>query len=793
MSKTLVVVESPGKVNNVQSYLGDKYIVMASVGHIIDLQKSCLSVNVNDNFKPLYVHNSDKQKVIGQLKTNMKKSNSILLATDKDREGEMIGWSILYVLGIDTKNAKRLSFNSITKDEIQNSIKSPNLLDFNLINAQKARRILDRILGYYLTPLLWKQVQPKISTGRVQAVVTRLIVDKENDINDFIKSKLVSQYHINGQFKYKNETYKATLYEITKCAISKFTLSQVKVNNKKLAEEIMSYCSTTKYKVSNILYSESKKSSGKPFTTSSLQQEASRKFGFTVKRTMSVAQTLYEAGLITYMRTDSVMLSTQALKEIQKYVLKNYGDKYHKYVQYKCKTKNAQEAHEAIRPTIISRKDIIVNNNGNKKIGYDEVKLYSLIWKRTIASQMTEAIYDVTTIHISLVNNLMYIFQSVFNTIKFAGFMAVYDIQTDETDTVNMTNVPKLNSEMHTNFIEALEDYNKPPVRYNEASLVAKLEPDNLNIGRPATYASIISKIQDNKYVEKSNLDGLRKDTVNIIWDGKKLYEKKSSIVISNEKDKLIPTMLGQIVTKYLIERFPVIMSYKFTAHMEDKLDEVANGNMIWHKVLKDFYDEFYPKVNIIKTETPLIKNVYEKILGKYPNTNEDVIVTMGYNGPLVKLSETKYKIGPIKKPLTLETITLDAAVKILEYPKMIGKMGNAHVLLKKGEHGYYIFSAGKTVSVPDEKITLSDVKKLMEKKDTNVLKQFTEGTKTYKVLNGQYGNYINITDSKSKKYRMNVPLKNIEIDVLTIEKIKELVTAKNNRKGRKFNFKKKK
>jgi DNA topoisomerase I len=780
MKKILVIVESPGKIKSVQSYLGDKYNVMASVGHIIDLPANHMSVDIDNNFKPTYKPINGKNKVINLLHTNLANSSDILIATDKDREGEMIAWSIAHVLKL--KDPKRLSFNSITKKELLDAIKSPKRIDQNLVNAQKARRILDRILGYLLSPILWKNIQPKISAGRVQSVVTRLIVDKEEDIDNYIKNDLYSYFKFTGNFLLKKETYKSSLFEITKMDSKKTYVEPAKLLSIDYANEFAKKCSDSVFKVHDILCTKSKRNPGKPFTTSTLQQEASRKFGFPVKKTMMSAQILYEAGLITYMRTDSVHLSDDALNNIEKYIKKKFGGEYYQKRLYKGKKGNTQEAHEAVRPTKIPVEYINSGYNNNNKIGYNEVKLYSLIWKRTVASQMKTAEFDITTLQISISKAKPFLFQTIFQNLKFLGYMKVYNIQEnqDQDDCADkQIKLPKIGSQLSLKDFIGIQEYSRPPTRYNEASLVAKLDPDNLNIGRPATYASIISKIQDNNYVVIKDLDGIEKKISVIEWNNKtkKIKTSKKSIFVNKDKNKLVPTMLGKIVTKYLKERFENIMDYKFTAQMEDNLDKVANGKEKWTVVLKHFYDKFYPKIAKIKLEKPLINNKYEKILGKYPDLDENIIATVGKFGPYIKLETTKYKVAPIKKPLTLDNITLAKAIKLLEYPKIIGKINKAVVYIKTGSIGYYAEVSGKRISVKNPKVTVDEVEKLLKTPSKNVLKQFVDGSKLYRIMNGKFGRFVNVSDIKNKRYKVNASVSEKEnLDKLTLPQLKTII-----------------
>lgn len=786
MSKTLVIVESPGKIKSVQSYLGDNYDVIASAGHIIDLPENELAVDIKNNFTPTFKPYANKKDIISKIKSKYASCGDILLATDKDREGEMIAWSIAYILGL--KNPKRLVFKSITKSELVDAIKSPQKINENKVNAQKTRRILDRIVGYLISPLLWKNIMPKISAGRVQSVITKLIIEKESEIEKFVNEKLIPYFKFSGEFKHI-DNMKCQLHEILRMEIDKTITEQAKINSLETAKELIENMQKSTYKVRDITYSTSKHNPAEPYSTSSMQQDACSKLGFSTDRTMKSAQILYEAGLITYMRTDSTELSQTAHNEIKNYINKKFGSEFYEYHIPNKKGKKTQDAHEAIRPVTISLEYISTNYKNNSKIGNSEVRLYNLIWKRTIASQMKAAIYDVMTVNISISKEKTYLFQSEYEKIKFRGYMAVYG---EEKESKFME--IKIGDDIKVIEIVAVQDYPKPPSRYNEGMLVAQLGPKKLNIGRPATYAQMINKIQKIGYVEKKSIEGIKKNSYIITYNAEKdtIREQKSKTIINSEKDRLIPTGLGTIVTKYLEKRFPKIMDYKFTSDMENNLDEIEYGTKTWLNVLDDFYKDFKVNLDIVQKENPLIKSTYEKILGKDPETGENVIATIGSNGPYVKLSDTKYKIGPIKKPLTLDNIKLEDALKILEFPKIIGKIGNAIVYLKTNNGQYYVDVGGKRKSVPSKDITIEEVKELMNQQDKSVLKLFTEGTKVYEIReHKENGKYIMIKDMKTKKANVTFAGfpkgENINLDNMTLDLVKDYINKHYETKKNKY------
>jgi len=794
MSKTLVIVESPGKVKKIQSILGSKYLVTASVGHIIDLPREKMSVDITNNFEPTYKPCSAKaKKVIKQLKDMHEKCSDVLLATDEDREGEMIAWSVAYVLKL--KKAKRIVFNSITKDEILKAVKSPKTIDYNLVNAAKARRILDRVVGYELSPILWKNIKYGLSAGRVQSVVARLIVDKEREIEAFFEKGADSYFKFKGEFLGKDKTkIESVLYNktsTTKNGIFKGNCS--KISNEKDSKVFMNNAIKSVFKVENVTTKPSLRNPSAPFTTSTLQQEASRKLGYSVSSTMRAAQVLYEAGLITYMRTDSINLSNEAIKNIGDYVLKTYGKNYYNKKIYKAKNNNTQEAHEAVRPT-----DVFTTSAEGKgpKIGNSEIKLYQLIWKRTVASQMKSAKFDVTTIQISISKEKKRYFQSSLEKLVFPGFLKVYNLQNleddDEEGEGNITNVPSVGDKLKATKIVGTQEYTKPPTRYNEASLINKLDPKNLNIGRPATYASMITVIQKRGYVEKSNVEGESKQSLSLTWDGgDKIKEKKSKVMIGKDKNKFVPTTLGKIVNDFLAKEFSVIMDYQFTSNMEGELDDIAIGKKLWHNVLDNCYTKFHPNIEKLE-KSNLVVDKYTRKLGVDPETGYEVIATMGKHSEMVKLcgpTKAKSNSAPIKSPLELETITLAQALKLMEYPKQLGKFERKVVHLHTGKFGLFLKWGGKNYSILDKdgnrieggkEVALDEainsIKLNLEKQKG--LGQFSSDTKIYTVLDGKFGKYIQIIDKKKPKAKAkNVSLpKDTDVKKLTLEKVEKII-----------------
>jgi DNA topoisomerase-1 len=793
MSKTLIVVESPGKIKIIQSILGSNYIVTSCFGHIIDLDRRTMSIDIKNNFEPNYIPKPEPRisKIIKELKSLNKKCNNVLIATDKDREGEMIGWSIAHILKI--KDPKRIIFTSITKEAIMNAVKNQKKLDYNMVDAAKTRRMLDRIVGYELSPILWSNIQAGLSAGRVQSVITRLIVDKEEEVKSFFEKDDVSYFKFKAKFPFDSTLYDLNGYNSDKTCKGNVS----KINTKPNALKFIQSCKSSTFTVGHVFIKKSTKNPSPPFTTSTLQQEASRKLGFPVLKTMMSAQILYEAGLITYMRTDSMNLSNECMTNIEEFVKKSYGDVYYNRKEYIPKKNNTQEAHEAVRP---SNAFTITAMGAGAKITNSEIRLYELIWKRTVASQMSSAKIDINHVQILISNDMKHYFQFTFDKITFLGYLKVYNIDDTDDDSdknidqnIDGSNEIKVGDKIIPKTIIGTQEYVKPITRYDEASLVNKISPSNLNIARPATSATMINVIQERKYVVKSDIDGVEKESMNLTLDFKKqqITEKINKILLGQEKNKFIPTPLGTLVNTFLVKQFPKIMDYKFTASMEQYLDNIASGTAIWNNVLDDFYKDFHPLIDGLKNKN-LIKDEYTKILGKDPNTNYDIITTMAKYGPVVKLcgdSNQECKFAPIKPPNTLDNITLDIALKLLIFPIDLGKYNKKNVILQKGEHGLYFKYNKETFALPDEDSDIYDHtnididvailiidKKISEKKK---LIKFASKTHTYTILDGKYGKYIKVEINKKKKgFNIKLP-NNCDINNLDLEKIQKIVDNK--------------
>ncbi len=647
MSKNLVIVESPAKAKTIKKYLGKDFEVKSSFGHIRDLSKKKLGVDVENNFKPDYIIDDDKKKIVKELKDAVKKAETVWLASDEDREGEAIAWHLAEVLKLKETNSKRIVFNEITKTAIQNAVKNPRWIDFNLVNAQQARRILDRLVGFELSELLWRKIKGAMSAGRVQSVAVKLIVDKEEEIKKF---KSTSYYKITANFEFQGQNNeKAQLKaEITS-----------KIKTEKEAKQILENLKKSIFKISDIKVKQTSRTPAPPFTTSTLQQEANRKLGFSVSRTMMLAQRLYEAGKITYMRTDSTHLSTDAIKKTTAYILSNFDEKYLKNRQFKTKSKGAQEAHEAIRPTEMKLK---VSNDAA------EQRLYELIFRRTIASQMANAIFDKTTITINASECKKDLTSSA-EVLKFDGFLRIYNYKDIENNAEETPIIPALNlgQNLTLNDAKALQKRTNPPVRYNEASLVKKLE--ELGIGRPSTYAPIISTIQKRSYVAKGDIEGKEVEIKEITLKNNKITEKKKKDFVGKEKNKFKPTDIGIIVTGFLSEHFADIVDYNFTATVEKDFDKIAEGKADWTKVIQKFYKTFH---STIKDKLQNAEKVTgERLLGKDPETGKNVYVKLARYGAVVQLGETedkeKPKFASLDKNQSIETITLNEALELFK------------------------------------------------------------------------------------------------------------------------------
>ena len=760
MLKNLVIVESPAKAKTIEKFLGKEYKVMSSYGHIRDLRKKNFSIDVENNFEPIYEIPDDKKELVATLKKMASEAQMVWLASDEDREGEAISWHLYEVLGLNPENTRRIVFHEITKNAILNAIENPRSIDMNLVDAQQARRVLDRIVGFELSPVLWKKIKPALSAGRVQSVAVRLIVEREEEIKNF---KSEPYFRVNAIFTTADGTE-------VKAELSKRLASEEE------AQKFLSDCISATYKVGDVNVRPVKKSPAPPFTTSTLQQEASRKLGFTVSQTMMVAQRLYEAGHITYMRTDSVNLSSLAINTISKEIKDKLGEQYLKVRRYHTNSKGAQEAHEAIRPTYIDKQSIDGTNQ--------EKRLYTLIWKRTIASQMADAELEKTTIDI-LPSTRSEHFTATGEVIKFDGFLNVYiegrDDDADETASEGLLPMMKVGDSLENNSIVATQRFTQQPIRYTEASLVKKME--ELGIGRPSTYAPTISTIQQREYVEKGDKQGEKREFLTLTLKNGKISTRTKSETVGADKGKLIPSDIGVVVNEFLTKYFPNILDYNFTANVEEKFDEVAEGKLQWNDEISSFYTIFHPGVEEAMNMR-LEHKVGERQLGVDPKTGKPVSVKIGRFGPLVQLgegdTEEKPQFASLLKGQSVSTITLEEALKLFEFPRTIGEYEDKDVTVAIGRFGPYIKHDNKFVSIPKEfapaAITLEEaVQLIVAKRDAEtkkVVKTFTEDA-DMQILNGRYGIYI-----AYKKSNYKIPKTVKEPANLTFEECKEIVES---------------
>lgn len=678
MSKNLVIVESPAKAKTIEKFLGKDFKVESSFGHIADLPSKELGVDVEGDFKPKYQVSKDKKDVVKKLKELAKKAEMVWLASDEDREGEAIAWHLAETLGLDKSKTKRIVFHEITKSAILKAIENPRGIDYDLVDAQQARRVLDRIVGYELSPVLWRKVKGGLSAGRVQSVSVRLIVEREREINDFTAE---ASYRIDAEFSNEDgQTFKAKLPK--------------NFSSKKEAYAFLESNAKADFKVADLQKKPAKKSPAAPFTTSTLQQEASRKLGFSVSRTMQNAQRLYEAGLITYMRTDSVNLSAEAQKGAKAEIEDAYGSKFSKSRQYKGKSKGAQEAHEAIRPTDFSKHTVNVER--------DQARLYDLIWKRAIASQMSDAELERTNVKIEASTHNE-IFTANGEVITFEGFLKVYLEGTDDEDTEQEGMLPamKVNETLLNSYITATERFSRPPYRYTEASLVKQLE--ELGIGRPSTYAPTISTIQNRNYVEKGSNEGVERAYTQLTLQSGSIKDKSLTEKVNSDKGKLVPTDIGMIVTDFLVTHFGGILDYNFTAKVEADFDEIAEGKEDWTKMMKDFYKEFHPKVEDVAANAE--RESGERILGKDPKTGKQVSVRLGKFGPMVQIGtvddEEKPQFASLSPDQQLTSITYDEAMELFKLPKQLGTYEGEEVEVNNGRFGPYVKFGKAFVSLP--------------------------------------------------------------------------------------------
>ncbi|GFD81205.1 type I DNA topoisomerase [Tenacibaculum sp. ZH5_bin.1] len=677
MAKNLVIVESPAKAKTIEKFLGKDFQVESSFGHIADLPSKELGVNVEGDFKPKYIVSTDKKAVVKKLKDLAKKAETVWLASDEDREGEAIAWHLAEQLKLKNENTKRIVFNSITKNAILKAIENPRTINYNLVDAQQARRVLDRIVGYELSPVLWRKVKPGLSAGRVQSVAVRLIVEREREIEGFTP---VASYRVDAEFvNAEGKKFKAKLAK--------------NFSTKKEAENFLNSCLGAEFSVADLQKKPAKKSPAPPFTTSTLQQEASRKLGFPVAKTMMVAQRLYEAGLITYMRTDSVNLSDDAKKAAQAEIIASYGEEYSKPRNYATKSKGAQEAHEAIRPTNMENHEITGE--------YDQTRLYSLIWKRTLASQMSEAKLERTVVKIDNNKNKKQ-FTANGEVITFEGFLKVYLEGTDNEEEEQAGMLPKMevNEELINELITATERYTRPPARFSEASLVKQLE--ELGIGRPSTYAPTISTIQRREYIEKGTVEGKERNYTQLSLANQEVSEQILTERVGSDKGKLVPTDIGNIVNDFLVENFDAILDYGFTAKVENEFDEIAEGKEDWIAMIKDFYKNFHVVVEDVAANAERAKG--ERLLGVDPESGKNVYVRLGRYGAMVQIGEAtdeeKPRFASLQGDQTMNSITYEEAMDLFKLPKTLGDYEEKEVVVANGRFGPYIKFDGKYVSL---------------------------------------------------------------------------------------------
>ena len=733
MQENLVIVESPAKAKKIEEFLGKDFKVMSSYGHIRDLKKKELSID-EKTMEPCYEIPEEKKKLVTELKSTAKQAKKIWLASDEDREGEAISWHLCEVLGLDEEKTSRIVFHEITKPAILDAIQHPRHLDMNLVNAQQARRVLDRIVGFKLSPVLWRKVKPALSAGRVQSVAVRLIVEREREIQKF---KSEPYYRVNAVFALINENGGAT--EV------KAELDQ-RFKTHEEVEAFLEKCKDAKFSVEAVTKKPLKRTPAPPFTTSTLQQEAARKLGFTVSQTMMVAQRLYEGGRITYMRTDSVNLSTLCSNASKDEIIKVYGNEYSKPRTYHTSSKGAQEAHEAIRPTYMSETSI----DGTSQ----EKRLYELIWKRTIASQMADAQIEKTTINIHI-DNTTEKFVANGEVVVFDGFLKVYRESTDEDDnaedSTHILPAMKEGDELQRREIIATEKFSLAPARYTEASLVKKLE--DLGIGRPSTYAPTISTIQQREYVVKGDKQGVERNYTIDSLKGIKITQKTKKEMAGSEKGKLLPTDIGIVVNDFLMANFPNIMDYNFTAHVEQRFDDIAEGKTEWIKWMKDFDKGFEPEVKEVMNARSEHK-AGERELGNDPKSGRPVFVKIGRFGPVVQIGTADDKDKPqfaqLPADKSIETITLEEALELFKLPRQVGEFEGTTVTIGAGRFGPYVLHNRKYVSIPKDidpmAITLEQAIELINEKRSNEqkrhIKTFEEDEKL-ELLNGRYGPYI--------------------------------------------------
>ena len=780
MQKNLVIVESPAKAKTIEKFLGKDYKVMSSYGHIRDLKTKEFSIDIEHDYTPQYVIPADKKKLVSELKSEAKSAEQVWLASDEDREGEAISWHLYEVLGLKPENTKRIVFHEITKNAILHAIETPRDININLVNAQQARRVLDRIVGFELSPILWRKVKPALSAGRVQSVAVRLIVEREREINEFVSE---AAFRVIANFILPDGT-----------TVLKAELNR-RLKDKKEVEAFLESCKNASFTIDDITTKPVKKSPAPPFTTSTLQQEAARKLGYSVSQTMMIAQRLYESGLITYMRTDSVNLSDLALGTAKEAIFETYGEKYYKFRQYHTKSKGAQEAHEAIRPTYIS--------NVEAGSSSQEKKLYELIRKRTIACQMADAELERTTISVGISGQTER-FVAVGEVISFEGFLQAYmesnDDEVEKEQENGLLPPVKLHEVLSLKDIVATERFTQRPPRYTEASLVRRLE--ELGIGRPSTYAPTIQTIQNREYVVKGDKEGVERTYTIISLSKGKIKETEKTEMVGADRNKLMPTDIGTVVNDFLMEYFPDVLDYNFTASVEKEFDSVAEGELVWTKAIDKFYKIFHPIVEAtaaVKTE----HKVGERELGIDPKSGNPVFVKIGRYGPVVQIGAAhaddkeapKPQFASLMKGQSIDTITLEEALKLFDLPRTVGEYEGKVMVAAVGRFGPFIRHDGKFVSIPkdlnpltitaEEAIALIDGKR--EKDEQRFIKKFEEDPEM-EILKGRFGPYISY-----QKANYRIPKTITDPASLTLEDCKKIIAEAGEKPATKKAMRKKK
>ena len=780
MQKNLVIVESPAKAKTIEKFLGKDYKVMSSYGHIRDLKTKEFSIDIEHDYAPQYVIPADKKKLVSELKSEAKFAEQVWLASDEDREGEAISWHLYEVLGLKPENTKRIVFHEITKNAILHAIETPRDININLVNAQQARRVLDRIVGFELSPILWRKVKPALSAGRVQSVAVRLIVEREREINEFVSE---AAFRVIANFILPDGT-----------TVLKAELNR-RLKDKKEVEAFLESCKNASFTIDDITTKPVKKSPAPPFTTSTLQQEAARKLGYSVSQTMMIAQRLYESGLITYMRTDSVNLSDLALGTAKEAIFETYGEKYYKFRQYHTKSKGAQEAHEAIRPTYIS--------NVEAGSSSQEKKLYELIRKRTIACQMADAELERTTISVGISGQTER-FVAVGEVISFEGFLQVYmesnDDDTEKEQENGLLPPVKLHETLSLKDIVATERFTQRPPRYTEASLVRRLE--ELGIGRPSTYAPTIQTIQNREYVVKGDKEGVERAYTVVSLSKGKIKETEKTETVGADRNKLMPTDIGTVVNDFLMEYFPDVLDYNFTASVEKEFDSVAEGELVWTKAIDKFYKIFHPIVEAtaaVKTE----HKVGERELGIDPKSGNPVFVKIGRYGPVVQIGAAhaddkeapKPQFASLMKGQSIDTITLEEALKLFDLPRTVGEYEGKVMVAAVGRFGPFIRHDGKFVSIPKDlnplTITAEEAIALIEgkrvKDEQRFIKKFEEDPEM-EILKGRFGPYISY-----QKANYRIPKTVTDPTILTLEDCKKIIAEAGEKPAAKKTTRKKK